>query len=239
MSEKIITLCGSTRFTNEMLIKQWELSKEGHVVLSWNALPPGYFNKIPKEDIAHVAELEGAQAILDQVHRDKIDLSDEILVINVNDYIGESTKSEILYALKKHRKVSYAFPHEKRYWELDWELECDQPKPHVKGQEVKCTLCHEIIPNPINEDNYSTHMTTGILHFTKKHPEELHSFLSRKRILDVISEAGDELYPITIDIYPDGDVLTATMEIHDLIREFVENNITGVEKVGSVASGGI
>lgn len=78
-------------------------------------------------------------------------------------------------------------------------------------------------------------MKTEKLHFTKKHPEELHSFLSRKRILDVISEVSTELYPISIDIYPDGDVLTATMEIHDLIREFVEANIA--DKVTSKTVG--
>lgn len=45
--------------------------------------------------------------MLDEMHRQKIDRSDEIYVINVGGYIGESTKSEIEYAKNKGKKVSY------------------------------------------------------------------------------------------------------------------------------------
>ena len=45
--------------------------------------------------------------MLDKIHRQKIDMSDEILVINVDGYIGESTKSEIEYALKNGKAVKY------------------------------------------------------------------------------------------------------------------------------------
>ena len=45
--------------------------------------------------------------MLDKMHRQKIDLSDEIYVINPGGYIGESTKSEIEYAKRKGKKVSY------------------------------------------------------------------------------------------------------------------------------------
>jgi len=47
---KIICLCGSTRFTEEMLVKQWELTKQGYIVLSWCALPDSYFKG---EDTTH------------------------------------------------------------------------------------------------------------------------------------------------------------------------------------------
>lgn len=110
--KSIITLCGSTRFTDEMLIKQWELSKLGHVVMGWNVLPTWYIIG------DHVAEEEGVNDILDEVHQRKIDLSDEILVINVNDYIGKSTQFEILYAMQKGKTVKYAYPHIKRDWEV-------------------------------------------------------------------------------------------------------------------------
>ena len=40
---KVVCLCGSTRFTREMLVKQWELTKQGYIVLSWCALPDDYF----------------------------------------------------------------------------------------------------------------------------------------------------------------------------------------------------
>ena len=45
--------------------------------------------------------------MLDEMHKQKIDMSDEIYVINVGGYIGESTKSEIEYAKRKGKKISY------------------------------------------------------------------------------------------------------------------------------------
>ena len=116
----IITLCGSTKFTDEMLVKQWELTKAGHIVLTWCVLPQSYIDRefgIGMSDHAHIGDQEGVKETIDAVHKKKIDLSDEIIVINVNDYIGESTKSEILHALKGRKTVKYLYPHEKRDWE--------------------------------------------------------------------------------------------------------------------------
>lgn len=45
--------------------------------------------------------------MLDEMHKQKIDMADEIYVINVGGYIGESTKSEIEYAKSKRKKISY------------------------------------------------------------------------------------------------------------------------------------
>ena len=115
----IITLCGSTKFTDEMLIKQWELTKAGHIVLTWCVLPNSYFEQVicGNGDHAHLGDQENVKEIIDAVHKKKIDLSDEILVINVDDYIGESTKSEVLHALKAGKIVRFLHPHEKRDWE--------------------------------------------------------------------------------------------------------------------------
>ena len=101
---KVICLCGSTRFTNEMLIKQWELTKQGFIVLSWCALPEEYF---VGEDKAHIGDQEGVKEIVDEVHFRKIDLADEVFVINVNGYIGESTSREIDYATKLGKPIKY------------------------------------------------------------------------------------------------------------------------------------
>ena len=48
-----------------------------------------------------------AKEMLDDMHKRKIDMADEIFVINVNGYIGESTKSEIEYAIKNNKKVEF------------------------------------------------------------------------------------------------------------------------------------
>lgn len=101
---KVITLCGSTRFTEEMLVKQWELTKQGNVVLSWCALPASYFQG---EDKIHIGDQEGVKEIVDEVHFRKIDLSDEVLVINIGGYIGESTRNEINYATKQGKLIKY------------------------------------------------------------------------------------------------------------------------------------
>ena len=101
---KVVCLCGSTRFTGEMLVKQWELTKQGNVVLSWCALPDWYFKG---EDKAHIGDQEGVKRIVDAVHFRKIDLADEVLVINIGGYIGESTRNEIAYAKSQSKPVTY------------------------------------------------------------------------------------------------------------------------------------
>ncbi|MBU0906603.1 MAG: hypothetical protein KKD18_06375 [Nanoarchaeota archaeon] len=101
---KIICLCGSTRYTEQMLVKQWELTKQGFVVLSWCALPDWYF---AGEDKAHIGDQEGIEEIVDEVHKRKIDIADEVFVLNIGGYIGESTKSEIDYAESIGKPVMY------------------------------------------------------------------------------------------------------------------------------------
>ena len=107
MEPTIICLCGSTRFTDEMLVKQWELTKAGRVVLSWCALPDWYFTG---EDKTHIGDQEGVKTTVDNVHKHKIDLADEVLVLNIGGYIGESTRSEIEYAEKTGKTVRYLEP---------------------------------------------------------------------------------------------------------------------------------
>ena len=51
--------------------------------------------------------LTQTKAMLDDMHKRKIDMADEIFVINVNGYIGESTKSEIEYATTTGKVVNY------------------------------------------------------------------------------------------------------------------------------------
>ena len=107
---KVICLCGSTRFTPEMLITQWNFTKQGYVVLSWCALPDNYFQS---EDKTHIGDQEGVKEIVDRVHLRKIDLSDEVFVLNIGGYIGESTKNEVAYALSLGKDI--------RFLEPEWE----------------------------------------------------------------------------------------------------------------------
>lgn len=94
---KVITLCGSIKYKDIFLKVQENLTLKGNIVFM-----PNFFTNIKKEEI----RLD-AKKMLDEMHKQKIDMSDEIYVINLNGYIGESTKSEIEYAKTKDKKISY------------------------------------------------------------------------------------------------------------------------------------
>lgn len=92
----IITLCGSIKFKTEFMKVQEELTLDGNIVFT-----PNFFNNL-KDEI----NIE-TKKMLDKMHRQKIDISNEIYVINLGGYIGESTKSEIQYAMANGKKISY------------------------------------------------------------------------------------------------------------------------------------
>jgi len=95
---KVITLCGSTRFKEEFLEAQKRLTLEGNIVIS-----VGLFGHSGDD----VVWTEGVKDMLDRLHLAKIDLADEIYVINVGGYIGDSTRREIAYAEFKGKTISY------------------------------------------------------------------------------------------------------------------------------------
>ncbi len=107
---KIVCLCGSTRFTEEMLIVQWDLTKQGFIVLSWCALPGSY----PRgKDRNHIGDQEGVKEIVDEIHLRKIDLAGEVMILNVDGYIGESTQRELNYARRKKKAIRFLEPEKK------------------------------------------------------------------------------------------------------------------------------
>lgn len=97
---KVITLCGSTKFKNEFIKVQRDLSLQGNIVISVGLFAHSGDGEFITDDV---------KQMLDDMHKTKIDMSDEIFVINVDGYIGDSTKSEIEYAIKNNKKVNYIF----------------------------------------------------------------------------------------------------------------------------------
>ena len=93
----IITLCGSIKFKNEFMKIQEKLTLEGNIVFT-----PNFFNNIKKEEISL-----DTKKMLDEMYKQKIEMSDEIYVINYRGYIGESTKSEIEYAKAQNKEILY------------------------------------------------------------------------------------------------------------------------------------
>ena len=102
---KVITLCGSTRFKNEFMEVQKDLTLKGNIVISVGLF--GHSGDSEVWENMHEGTLTKTKEMLDDMHKRKIDMSDEIFVINVNGYIGESTKSEIEYAKRTGKKVQY------------------------------------------------------------------------------------------------------------------------------------
>ena len=92
----VITLCGSIRFKNEFMKVQEELTLDGNIVFI-----PNFFNNLKGEINKETKKM------LDEMHRQKIDMSNEVYVINCGGYIGESTKSEIEYAKANGKMISY------------------------------------------------------------------------------------------------------------------------------------
>ena len=96
---KVITLCGSTRFKDAFMEAQKQLTLEGNIVIS-----VGLFGHSGDSEVW----TEGTKEMLDDMHKRKIDMADEIFVINVGGYIGSSTRSELEYAHMTGQLVRYA-----------------------------------------------------------------------------------------------------------------------------------
>ena len=96
---KVVVLCGSSQFVDVMAVCAWLIEREEKAIaMGLHLLPWWYFHEeIPH----HLAEHEGVAEQMDQLHLCKIDLADEVFVVNKNDYIGNSTNLEILYAQEK------------------------------------------------------------------------------------------------------------------------------------------
>jgi hypothetical protein len=93
---KTITLCGSLNYQKEMMAFAEKLALEGNCVLT-PIYPTTNKNDRTKDQLE----------MLKAAHFKKIDISDAIAVVNVNNYIGESTKMEIAYAKEAGKEIIY------------------------------------------------------------------------------------------------------------------------------------
>lgn len=102
---KVITLCGSTRFKEQFMEAQKRLTLEGNIVIS-----VGLFGHAGDQEVwdgMDEGTLSKTKEMLDDMHKRKIDMADEIYVINVGGYIGDSTRSEIQYAEEHGKRIRY------------------------------------------------------------------------------------------------------------------------------------
>ncbi|MGW7087582.1 hypothetical protein ACWGH2_29355 [Streptomyces sp. NPDC054871] len=99
----IVVICGSTRFMPEMVEADVQETAAGKIVVK-----PGCDMKNPHPRWADPVEAERLKTTLDDLHRAKIRLADEVLV--VGDYIGASTTAEIDYAREIGKPVRFTHP---------------------------------------------------------------------------------------------------------------------------------
>ena len=102
---RVVTLCGSTRFKDEFMEAMKRLTLEGNIVISVGLYGHSGDNEVWEN--MDEGTLTRTKEMLDDMHKRKIDMADEIYVINVGGYIGESTRSEIEYAERTGKGVRY------------------------------------------------------------------------------------------------------------------------------------
>ena len=97
----IVCLCGSTRFMQEFFDYGWTFTMMGYIVLSVG---------VCKHAEHHGGEALGGETarMLAELHYRKIDMADEVFIINKDGYIGESTAREIEYAKARGKFIAYA-----------------------------------------------------------------------------------------------------------------------------------
>lgn len=101
-SPEIVVLCGSTRFKDQINRTNAELTMQGKLVISL-----GVFGHVDLPDRDWTTGGSADKQMLDDLHKRKIDLADRVLIVNIGGYVGESTRSEIEYAISKGKPVDY------------------------------------------------------------------------------------------------------------------------------------
>lgn len=103
----VVCLCGSTRFWREFQRAGLAETMAGRIVLSIGAASgtdDEHFGNLPRE------EYDRVKAMLDALHLRKIELADEVLILNVDGYIGESTRRELNYARQLDKVIRWLEP---------------------------------------------------------------------------------------------------------------------------------
>lgn len=103
---RIVCLCGSSRFYKEYQEAEYRETMAGKIYLSIGFYP----HSVPEMHGEGVGHDSAEKVALDELHKRKIDLADEVLVLNVGGYIGDSTKSEVAYALETGKLVRWLEP---------------------------------------------------------------------------------------------------------------------------------
>ena len=100
---KLITLCGSSRFADIMAVCGWLLERDEEAIVTGLHFLPAWYGGAAD----HIAEAEGVADRMDALHLKKIELADEIFVVNVDHYLGESSLREVKYAMDLRKPIRW------------------------------------------------------------------------------------------------------------------------------------
>lgn len=188
---KVVTLCGSPKFKREFVDAYNNLTVAGYIVIS--ATHSDVNELCDGADLYTIAQIR--KKIKDMYKR-KIDMSDELYVINAGGFIGEDTKLQIAYA-KEHGKMV-------RYYESDSE-ETDQQQDKyvaVESLPISVRLCHILTRNQVEYlyqvENYSEEQLLKFRNMGQGTLEEL-KYICKDYGIHIYSyrDLGDESIGVT------------------------------------------
>lgn len=133
MPPTIVTLCGSTRFSEAFRKANLTETLAGRIVLTIGA-------DFKSDDALGLTEQDKKR--LDELHLRKIDLCDEVLVLNVDGYVGASTANEIRYAAYHGKRIRWLEPPSREHGALAVQVLCIEcGSPFVAPGINKCRSC--------------------------------------------------------------------------------------------------
>jgi len=100
---KVVCLCGSEKFVGHFSVANHKESMAGNIVVA-----PSFQESKVGDRVVYTPE---ERAKLDELHQGRMDMADEILVLNIEGYIGDSTKKEVAYARKAGKAIRWKEPH--------------------------------------------------------------------------------------------------------------------------------
>ncbi len=124
---KIICLCGSSKFVNQHHQVMMDETLKGAIVIPMGLYGHADYPKGAREATGDADEGVEVKQLLDRLHFEKIDLADEIFVVDLAGYIGNSTGREIEYAKRNGKRVRYyskEYEKEPFIYIREWDNEC-------------------------------------------------------------------------------------------------------------------
>lgn len=206
---KVITLCGSTKFKELFIAEAKRLTLEGNIVISVGLFGHSGDNEVWENN---------TKQMLDDIHKEKIRMSDAIYVINPNGYIGESTMSEIKYATLLNKEIMYL----------------EQPIEQITVELPKSFIVRDLCMADVLFKHFYPHLNYDV--FDEQDcfivtPELIEK--SQKMVLDISKDSEDVDNLIYDEIFH--NYLNAEFkeinEYQEVSEIYILNNIINYEKV--------